>query len=276
MEDGAGRRLLGRNDPGVGDQILARDRLAQGQRMAAPRDDRQRIVEQRLLHDVVDRRRLAQRADEKVDHAVAQPAQQPVVGGGDDLHPRQRPLARKLRSARRAAAWCGRTASSRRRSRRDRGSGVAETSAKPCSSSACASAAWRAKTDAAGVSSTPCRVATNSVAPMMRSRSRAARWIEGCERSSSRAARLKLRVNCIAASARNCATVDQLLEMREARARSPDFAARRLARAALDQGEGARRRDRRTEVRPRSAACRRRRRPAAWRRAAPRAWRAPG
>ena len=42
---------------------------------------------------------------------------------------------------------------------------------------------------------------------MTRSRSRAARWIDGCDSFSSRAARLKLRLNCIAASARNCATV---------------------------------------------------------------------
>ena len=61
--------------------------------MAAPRDDRQRVVEQRLLDDVVDRRRIAQRADQEIDDAIAQPAEQPVVGGGDDPHPRPRPLA---------------------------------------------------------------------------------------------------------------------------------------------------------------------------------------
>ena len=61
--------------------------------MAAARDDRQGVVEQRLLDDVVDRRRVAQGADQEIDHAVSQPAEQPVVGRGDHPRPRARALA---------------------------------------------------------------------------------------------------------------------------------------------------------------------------------------
>ena len=47
-------------------------------------DDGERIVEQVLLHHVGGRRRIAQRADEEVGFAGAQPREQVLVGALDD------------------------------------------------------------------------------------------------------------------------------------------------------------------------------------------------
>ena len=63
----------------------------------------------------------------------------------------------------------------------------------------------------------PRGVAANKARPLIRSRSRAARWMEGCDSPTSRAARLKLPAIASAESARNCATVSS----RSKRAKPP-------------------------------------------------------
>src|SRR5690606_32722954 len=84
FEDRPRRRALPRGHPRIAREILDGDFLLSRQRMAGPHDQRKLVIEDTLLHNVVDRRRIAERADQEVNLAVAKAMQEILVAPVDD------------------------------------------------------------------------------------------------------------------------------------------------------------------------------------------------
>ena len=90
------RRAAPRRDPRKRRQRGERRCAAAGQRMPGPHDDRQRVLEQVFLHDVLVRDRITQGADQHVGGAAAQGAEHALVRPIQDSEPVLGPQVREL------------------------------------------------------------------------------------------------------------------------------------------------------------------------------------
>ena len=201
------RRVAPRRDPRKARQRGERRCAAAGQRMPSPHHDRQRVLEQVFLHDVLVRDGITQGADQHVGGAAAQGAEHALVRPVQDSEPVLGPHARRTRAPRAPPARCAPAASPRSPWRRCRCRARPPPRPGPARSRQTPAACAAASFSASRVGRTPWLVTSNSSVPRDFSSCRAARCTAARARPTRRAARAKAPASATAMSACSCVEV---------------------------------------------------------------------